>query len=199
MCQTWRDQGYRACAYDIKSDPQNDLSTRAGFKALLDMSLRLLGPWSLMMCGPPCSMFTFWTSSQHKRSKRRPEGNKKDRQTRLANIIAENLAALLLVLHHGDPAMFPMLIIEQPRGSWMYKLPCFASREGIIPMLGLSFIATFMGAFVALMNFKIRVIIILYFFPCVHCLFSTIIFDNMDLPLIKKDNMCHISGYVPGG
>lgn len=140
----WRQLGFRTCNYEIKTDQSADCSTRAGFEHLIHLSMRLVGPGSIIVAGPPCSMFTFWSSSQHRRRDWRLYGDVNDPATALSNIIAVNFITFLEIFHFARPGQMPFVVLEQPQGSWMYKLPEYTAAFGL---LGLVAVSTFMGCF----------------------------------------------------
>ena len=142
--------GFRSCTFEIKDDRSHDCVSKDGFATLLHLSLRLCGSSAVIVAGPPCSMFGFWTSSQHMRSLFGPYGRPSDPTTVLANMIAINFITLLQILQEARPLFMPRVVIEQPRGSWMFKLPEYASPQtGAIAVLGLLAVSTFMGFFVS--------------------------------------------------
>ncbi|CAK9023582.1 unnamed protein product [Durusdinium trenchii] len=98
---------------------------------MLLKALRLL-PHSLLWAGPPCSMFIFLGSSQHLRHLFGPEGAPWDRATRLANIIACNMVTLLFIIKE---VRNPWVVIEQPKGSWMLKLPPVVQLKNALGMM----------------------------------------------------------------
>ena len=55
--------------------------------------------FGFLMCGPPCSLFIFLSSSVHKRSKSQPWGNPEKGSVRRANVIMINLAIILTIAH----------------------------------------------------------------------------------------------------
>ncbi|CAJ1379183.1 unnamed protein product [Effrenium voratum] len=83
------------------------------------MGLRLV-QFALIVAGPPCSMFIFLSSSQHQRHIWGPCGNPFDRATQLANLIASNTVVFLRIIKQVRVAW---VVLEQPRGSWLLKLP----------------------------------------------------------------------------
>ena len=76
--------------------------------------------FALVMCGPPCSLFIFLSSSQHLRHLYGAMGSPWDVPTQLANIIAGNMACFLHII---KIARKPWIVVEQPKGSWLLKLP----------------------------------------------------------------------------
>lgn len=92
LAKSFRAASYRSANYDIQTGGwEADISTRTGFSRLLCLGLRLLGA-SLIMCGPPCSMFIWMSCSQHKRHIYGARGFPGDKMTQLANCIADNMA-----------------------------------------------------------------------------------------------------------
>jgi hypothetical protein len=50
----------------------------------------------------------------------------------------------LEIFHFARPGQMPFVVLEQPQGSWMYKLPEYTAAFGL---LGLVAVSTFMGCF----------------------------------------------------
>lgn len=96
----------------------HDVTAEAGFFALLDLALRL-APGGLIMGGPPCSLFVFLSSSVHRRGVGHELGDASRVQVRLANLVVENTMVLLEVVSPRGV----WFVLEQPAGSWMFKLP----------------------------------------------------------------------------
>ena len=93
----WTRRGERAENYDIVSGgPEEDITTERGFAVLMLKGLRLLAFISLVVAGPPCSMFVWLSSSQRQRSLFGPEGTPRDYMTRLANRITMNAVSVML-------------------------------------------------------------------------------------------------------
>ena len=110
--------GFRAQAYDITNDKQDDVTTEKGFYRMLRLFLGLL-PGGLILGGPPCSLYAFFSSSLHRRTIARPLGNTTHVKVRLSNLIVSNMCvAMKHVLHRGIK-----IIIEQPKSSMMFAHP----------------------------------------------------------------------------
>ena len=60
----------------------------------------------------------------------------------MSNLVAENTAILLNVVLRYKPRTF--MILEQPKGSYMYKLPPFVE---LVRSFGLTMILTYFGMF----------------------------------------------------
>jgi len=122
VLNTWANRGHKAVAFDIKRNREHDIITKRGFFTVLGMMLNLAKA-GMMMFAPPCCMFIFLSSSQHRRQVCGTMGDKSDFQTRLGNRIALNTATLLRAALTFRPDV--RAIGEQPSGSWMFKMPAF--------------------------------------------------------------------------
>lgn len=90
MSSAFKNRKYRACVFDIRVGMKDhDLTSRSGFETLFLMGLRLVAG-AMVVLGPPCSMFVFLSSSQHKRHIYGPLGCPYDYATSMANMIAKN-------------------------------------------------------------------------------------------------------------
>lgn len=93
VAEAFRRQNFRAEVFDIRRGGiEHDLSSKQGFRNLFLLGLRLLCG-SMLVLGPPCSMYIFLSSSQHLRHIYGPLGNPRDFATALANVIATNTAS----------------------------------------------------------------------------------------------------------
>ena len=99
MAAAFKKKQCRSCTYDIVTGGlEEDMTTREGFFSCLLMGLRLVAFFSLVMAGPPCSMYVFFSSSQHLRHLYGPRGNPRDATTQLANQIVDNFVLWLLLI-----------------------------------------------------------------------------------------------------
>ena len=69
-------------------------------------------------------------------------GNTGNYKVRMSNLIAENSGVLIALILCWRPTI--RLIVEQPKGSMLWKLPTFVS---LIEALGLGFVLTYLGFF----------------------------------------------------
>ena len=89
--------GFRGTTFDVATGGDSeDFSTKTGFETALFKSLRLLER-GLVMCQPPCSLFIFFSSSQHQRSTWGPRGATWDDKVFLANLLAVNMASRIFL------------------------------------------------------------------------------------------------------
>ncbi|CAK9060028.1 unnamed protein product [Durusdinium trenchii] len=119
IAQAFTRREFRSSQFDIATSVEEDITTEKGFATLILKGLRLL-PNGFVMLAPPCSMFTFFSSSQHGRSWWGAWGNPMDPSTKLANLIAVNTVIFMMVIKRARRAQ---MLLEQPRGSWLLKLP----------------------------------------------------------------------------
>mmetsp|Transcript_41424 Transcript_41424/g.74293 ORF Transcript_41424/g.74293 Transcript_41424/m.74293 type:complete len:285 (-) Transcript_41424:202-1056(-) len=134
--------GHKGFAYDIKLDEQCDLCSKMGCSILADL-LSQMKDGSIIVAGPPCSLFGFMSSSVHKRNVKNVWGDQKLACVRVANRIVWNFVAVLDVLHDVRGSEVHVLI-EQPTSSWMFKLPPF---RDLIEKAAMHKVPTCMGAF----------------------------------------------------
>ncbi|CAE7458512.1 RHM1 [Symbiodinium natans] len=137
----FKNKGQKNCAvYDLKiNGATDDICAEEGFYNLLTLACRMKSG-GLVMGGPPCSLFVFMSSSIHRRSLDNPWGNTKYASVRLANRIVSNMAVVLDVLMQRDVH----IVIEQPSGSAMFRLPPLAA---VVAKPGWARVFTYMGAF----------------------------------------------------
>ena len=72
----------------------------------------------------------------------RVHGDTTNRKVRMANVVAENAATLIALTLQFRPSTW--LVVEQPKGSQMWKLPIYKS---LISSLGLAFVLTYLGLY----------------------------------------------------
>ena len=115
-----RRQGLLAEEYDMKTyGPSHDITTESGFFVALQFVLRLKAH-GLVVGGPPCGWWIFLSSSVHKRSLARPQGDQSNENVMIANLIVRNVVVLLCIALHRQI----FLILEQPMTSLMPKYYC---------------------------------------------------------------------------
>lgn len=120
-------QGLSAMAFDISSDQENDITTSVGFQKVLSY-LSCVRRKGLCWLAPPCSHWTWVASSQHKRSRRVPEGlSWADPKTHYNNELASRVSTLIWLCHHWDI----LVVVEQPISSVMFEyLPMKLALHG---------------------------------------------------------------------
>ena len=136
----WNGQGFRSLAWDLALGSCMDITSRSGFGHLLECGLRLVDR-SVIVAGPPCSMFVFFSSSNHRRHELGIMGDPNSPPTRLSNLIVENMSIFLMLLRRK---VFFHLVVEQPGSSVMYKLPCMLT---LAAAFGASMVWTWLGMF----------------------------------------------------
>lgn len=113
--------GSAVASYDISTDGRCDITSKRGFYMALSLVKRLHSE-ALVMAGPPCALWTFLSSSVHKRNKDNPEGDLHNEGVRMSNLIVRNLVALLRVC----VARGVYWVLEQPATSRMWDYPPMA-------------------------------------------------------------------------
>lgn len=131
--------GKCAVAYDILLDASHDILTKSGFTIALRLVLSLKSG-ALLLCGIPCSLFVYMSSSVHKRSSKGPQGDESIDVVRAANAIASNAVELCRIAS----CRHVLCIVEQPLNSVMFSLQCF---EQIVYSDSWFSIVTYMGCF----------------------------------------------------
>jgi len=83
-------------AFDIKLDPQHDITMKRGVMLLLALGMALYDD-GLVTCAPPCSLFIFLSSSVHLRYLPQfgPYGDLSNFKVRLANVIVRNMVGFV--------------------------------------------------------------------------------------------------------
>ena len=116
----WERMGFKSESVDIATDAQHDMTSRAGFFLVLTLMLALM-PYGMCILAPPCSLFVWLSSSMHKRSFANLQGDTRHFLVRLGNILARNTAVLVRaqLKFRSDT----WTLTEQPKNSWMFKLP----------------------------------------------------------------------------
>ncbi len=113
----FRSASYTAEEYDIGRDRHCDITAWTGFRRALEL-LVSVKPRGLVVAAPPCSLFTFLSSSYHRRTVERPEGDETKESVRTANLVVRNLVLLLYLATERNVHW----IVEQPSSSrvWIY-------------------------------------------------------------------------------
>lgn len=114
--------GHSARSFDVKTSPQEDITTKAGFLVLLDMGLATVDG-AFIPLAPPCSLFVGISAACHRRSVKNLLGDVRRHCVRLSNVILANMVTFLLLMRYFRPGAFVM--IEQPSSSWLFKQVCF--------------------------------------------------------------------------
>ena len=124
MSRVFRHHGHNAAYYDIRRDPDNmDILTKRGFYHCLGLILRL-GVGSILVAGPPYSLFVKLTSNYHKRTHQNPFGHDGlHEDVQYSNVLVSNLCVLLAVAFSRRVHM----LLEQEYSSRMWWLPCMAA------------------------------------------------------------------------
>ena len=104
-------RGQKAMAIDIVRDKRNhDITTERGFLYILTGILRIAPrlirvffsfevPFSFIMCGPPCGLYVWMSSSVNKRSFLMPFGDQSLKCIRASNQLVINMIVLLAIAH----------------------------------------------------------------------------------------------------
>lgn len=141
LARTFTRHAKQAVAFDIASNQQEDILARSGFYLALDLVL-MLCDHALICAGPPCSLFVSISQSVHQRYVWCVLGNLRNFKVRMSNAIATNAATLLKLALRHRPTTF--LIIEQPKGSFMFKMDVF--RE-LFLQFSMFLVLTYLGLF----------------------------------------------------
>ena len=110
--RAFRSKGYQTENFDLEDG--DDINRRAGFFKALGIILMLVQS-GLILLGPPCSLWVFFSSSYHKRTANNAAGDESKGLVREANNLVRNVA-LLLGIAHCRGIYF---ILEQPSSSQM--------------------------------------------------------------------------------
>ncbi len=117
----FRNRGYCSDSYDVAVDPAHDILAESGFRIAVQKLCRVR-PGGLVMAGPPCSLWTFMSSSVHRRTSDCPGGDTTNWKVRMSNAVVDNLVALLCVA--CDRGVY--WVVEQPATSRMWDWPPMA-------------------------------------------------------------------------
>ncbi|CAK9013473.1 WD_REPEATS_REGION domain-containing protein [Durusdinium trenchii] len=114
--------GFSSFAYDIQSQASQDIVSQSGFYEALNAGL-MLADHGLCCAASPCSLFIPISQSVHQRYDWCVNGNLRNFKVRLSNTIASNTCVLLSLILRFQPMTY--LVIEQPKGSFMWKMDYF--------------------------------------------------------------------------
>ena len=110
--------------------------SRANNNFMIFYVLSNLGPWHQVHLSFICMGIYRWTKAEQ------PYGNINNKRVRMSTLIAQNCGILISLILCWRPTI--RLIVEQPKGSMLWKLPTFVS---LIQAFGLSFVLTYLGFF----------------------------------------------------
>ena len=122
--QVCRDKGHTVEAFEIKTNPNHNILTKAGFKILLRMALTLCRRGAAMF-GPPCSLFVYLSTDVHKRSADAAQGDTNNAKVVFSNIVA--MSALVIMIILSCRSVF--VTVEQPSSSKLWDLWCWKKFE----------------------------------------------------------------------
>jgi hypothetical protein len=88
--------GLASRAYDKASNDEEDVLTLPGLTRLFWLVLRLK-PGALLWAAPPCAMWSFMSSSVHRRTKDKPRGDRTRHSVREANNVARITACIIKI------------------------------------------------------------------------------------------------------
>ena len=108
--------GMAAEQFETLEGPGQDLTTLNGLCAVIIMVLRVK-EGGLVWLAPPCNLFSWMSSSVHKRSKLNPRGNLSLPTVRRSNKIARIAAGLVRLAH----ALKVRVAVENPRNSGLFR------------------------------------------------------------------------------
>lgn len=137
----WEDAGYKCEAYDLKLNPQHDLSLFGGCVELIRLLFLLLAG-GIIISGPPCSLMVAASQSVHRRTWTNLMGNIQNKRVRLSNILWSNYVVCLQVVQRIRKDL--ILVVEQPASSWAFKMPMLIKLAKEWNMCKLT---TYMGCF----------------------------------------------------
>ena len=135
--KAFRDRSYEARNFDLEQG--DDLLTESGFFKALGIVLSLR-EGALTLLGPPCSLWVFFSSPFHCRTKSNPAGDTTKQAGREANTLVRNVC-LLLAIGHFRGVFF---ILEQPGSS---RLENYSWIVQLSETLGLRRVFTWMRCF----------------------------------------------------
>ncbi len=118
-----RGKGMRAEGFDKKLDEANDITTKGGFLRALTLVMRLR-IYGLLWMAPVCASMGFANSSNCKISIANPLGNTEYAPVSAGNLMAQIACFFTVVAYKRNCSVG----LENPRGSWLYKLPCSSFR-----------------------------------------------------------------------
>ena len=135
--KTFRGKGYETRNFDILQG--DNMVSKAGFFLALNVILMMV-PAGLLLLGPPCSLWVFFSSSFHKRTLSNPAGDTSKKLVRDANTLVRNVVLLLAIANYRN--LF--FILEQPSSS---KMKNYSWLARLSRALGLRKITTWMRCF----------------------------------------------------
>ena len=112
-------KAFQAKNYEVRSfdlEEGDDMVSREGFFKALDIVLSM-EEGGLILLGPPCSLWVFFSSPFHKRTALNADGDLSKPAVRSANTLVRNVC-LLLCIGHWRSLYF---ILEQPSSSRMHN------------------------------------------------------------------------------
>ncbi len=139
VCRVFGDHGHCSASFDVAVDPRCDILAEAGFFLAMEKASRVRAG-GLIVAGPPCSMWTFLSSSVHQRSRADPGGNTANQKVRMSNLLVSNLAVVLQWAHDRGAHW----VVEQPATSLMWSYPPMAA---LLTACRAVRVHTYMGAF----------------------------------------------------
>ncbi len=131
--------GHSSDSFDAAVDPVCDILSERGFRIAMERASRVRRG-GLIVAGPPCSLWTFMSSSVHKRTAENPGGDSTHRGVRMSNLLVSNLVVLLRHAH----ARGVHWVVEQPMTSRMWS---FSPMATLISTCRAARVSTYMGAF----------------------------------------------------
>eukprot|EP00439_Symbiodinium_sp_Y106_P063019 s1430_g9.t1 len=141
MSKMWRKAGWDAFAFDIKSNPDHDMTSAKGFWTLCAAAKKLKKK-GLIFGGPPCSLYVWISKSIHKRSQENKfVGDTSRLKVRMSNRIVANMVVFLEELS-AVKEFFS--ITEQPSSSEMFKMK---NTSAMVRKLKMESVWTWMGLF----------------------------------------------------
>ncbi|CAE7333576.1 unnamed protein product [Symbiodinium sp. CCMP2456] len=141
MSKIWRKAGWEAFAFDIKSNPDHDMTSAKGFWTLCAAAKKLKKK-GLIFGGPPCSLYVWISKSIHKRSQENKfVGDTSRLKVRMSNRIVANMVVFLEELA-AVKEFFS--ITEQPSSSEMFKM---RNTSAMVKKLKMESVWTWMGLF----------------------------------------------------
>ena len=113
--------GLAFAKFDKNMGNQYDALTATGVIMIAEMILRIK-EGGLFVLGPPCSLWVFFSSSVHQRTKHNIHGNIHNPLIRRSNHLARVVAGLIRLAVHRKVHF----IIEQPVDSQLFSFPAIA-------------------------------------------------------------------------
>ena len=141
--------GFKAEAYDTAYSQKQDILTKSGLRAAVKLALRVK-PGGSVWAAPKCSSWVFMSSSQSKRTRSNPGGDRTKAFVREGNELCKRAVAVLLVAAsfgcyvYLEQPMSSVLCIAEPMKSFIAEIVKFK-------------VATSLGAFGANTRKPIRI------------------------------------------